>query len=125
VRLLGFKQQEELPQYYALADLFVFPTHIDPWGLVVNEAMSCGLPVLCSTAAGAAFDLIRPGVNGYTFDPTNVTVIKELLVEMLSDPDKAAAMGRQSQTLIASHTPEKCAEGMAQAILSARERRNA
>ncbi len=48
IHFAGFAQRELLPAYYALADAFVFPTHTDPWGLVVNEAMACGLPVISS-----------------------------------------------------------------------------
>ena len=65
--MVGFAQREQLPAYYALADVFVFPTHTDPWGLVVNEAMACGLPVISSDAAGCAADLVESGWNGRVF----------------------------------------------------------
>ena len=60
---------EQLPLYYVLADALVLPSRIEPWGLVVNEALACGTYVLCSRRAGAAYDLIRPGWNGELFDP--------------------------------------------------------
>ena len=70
----GFHQQEELPKYYALADVFIFPSLQEVWGLVINEALASGLFVLCSKYAGAAYDLINND-NGRIFDPYNVREI--------------------------------------------------
>ena len=60
----GFVQREQLASYYALAEVFVFPSHTDTWGLVVNEAMACGLPVISSDAAGCTADLVEDNWNG-------------------------------------------------------------
>jgi len=83
----GFHQQDELPKYYALADIFILPSFEEVWGLVVNEALSGGLYVLCSKYAGAAYDLINKN-NGVIFDPNNieemVNYIKECKVNILS-----------------------------------------
>lgn len=67
----GFHQQEELPKYYALADVFVLPSFEEVWGLVVNEALASGLYVLCSEYAGAGYDIITEE-NGKIFDPSNI-----------------------------------------------------
>ncbi|MGB9880937.1 MAG: glycosyltransferase family 4 protein, partial [Anaerolineae bacterium] len=77
----GFKQQPELPRYYALADVLVLPSIKEVWGLVVNEALATGLYVLCSNCAGAAYDLIREGWNGRTFDPYDVDQLAALIRE--------------------------------------------
>jgi len=77
----GFKQQAELLQYYALADALVLPSTTEVWGLVVNEALASGLYVLCSNRAGAAYDLIKEGWNGRTFDPYNVDQLADLIRE--------------------------------------------
>ncbi len=77
VAFLGFKQQTELPKYYAQADVFVFPTFQDPWGLVINEALAAGLYVLCSKYAGAA-ELINEN-NGLVFSPDNIEELKNIL----------------------------------------------
>ena len=61
----GFAQRDQLAAYYALAEALVFPTLSDPWGLVVNEAMACGLPIIASDAAGCVADLVQDGENGY------------------------------------------------------------
>jgi len=66
-----FHQQEELPKYYALADIFIFPSFYDVWGLVVNEALASGLFVLCSKKVGAGFDLVNDK-NGLIFNPNNI-----------------------------------------------------
>ena len=69
VRFLGFLNQSQLPSAYCAADLFVLPSLFEPFGLVVNEAMLCGLPVAVSDRVGARFDLVRPDENGYVFPP--------------------------------------------------------
>ena len=74
----GFRQQNELSRYYALADVFILPTFEDVWGLVVNEALASGLYVLCSKYAGAAYDLIN-NENGMIFNPNNIDEIAELI----------------------------------------------
>lgn len=77
----GYKQQAELPRYYALADVLVLPSTTEVWGLVVNEALASGLYVLCSDRAGAAYDLITEGWNGRTFDPYSGDQLAELIRE--------------------------------------------
>ena len=83
----------ELPAYYAAANFFVFPTLLDVWGLVVNEAMASGLPVLCSKYAGCAEELIIPGQTGDVFDPADTAAFSELLAQWLqtahATPDPA------------------------------------
>jgi len=75
----GFQQQEMLPKYYALADIFILPSFEEVWGLVVNEALASGLYVLSSKYAGASYDLIKEGWNGEIFDPYKVEEIVDLI----------------------------------------------
>ena len=89
----GFRQQEELPRYYAAADIFVFPTRTDPWGLVLNEAMSCALPVIASAAAGAVDDLVKPGVNGFVHMPGDIDALAQHIETLLNSPDMRQNMG--------------------------------
>jgi glycosyltransferase involved in cell wall biosynthesis len=74
----GFRQQDELPKYYALADVFILPSFEEVWGLVVNEALASGLYVLCSKYAGAAYDVIN-NKNGMIFAPENIEEITNLI----------------------------------------------
>ncbi len=112
----GFVHQEELPLYYAVADVFVLPTHSDPWGLVLNEAMACKLPIISSDVAGAAHDLISHGENGYIFKKGNILKLTAYLEDILSDEQKRIRMGQRSFDIIKNYSPSKCAQGFIQAI---------
>ncbi len=118
VRFEGVRSQQDLPRYYGIADVFVFPTHSDPWGLVLNEAMCAGLPVICSTAAGAAADLVRPGHNGFVHEPGDVETLKGHMLTVLGDDGLRRSMGTASREIIASFSPAKMAQGFKEAVLS-------
>ena len=106
----GFQQKPELPRYYALADVFVFPTLGDPYGLVVDEAMACGLPVISTAAAGEIRDRVEEGVNGYIVPPEDSVALAERMLHLVQTPDLIAQMGVVSHEKIQGHTPEKWAE---------------
>ena len=113
----GFKQLGELPPYYALASGFVLPSVSESWGLVVNEGMACGLPVLVSNRCGCATDLVEEGKNGYTFNPYDVSEISQRLSELasLGEPERES-MSLRSQELIAGYRPEIWAEELADCV---------
>jgi glycosyltransferase involved in cell wall biosynthesis len=106
----GFKQKPELPRYYALADVFVFPTLGDPYGLVVDEAMACSLPVISTCAAGEIRDRIEEGVNGYIVPPEDSAALAERMLQLAQNPALRARMGQVSADKIQGHTPEQWAE---------------
>ncbi len=116
VHFPGFIQRDELPSYYSLAECLVLPTHSDTWGMVVNEAMACGLPVICSSVAGCAADLIRN--NGRTVASCDVLQLRKAMLEIASDPELRKFMAEQSRILIRKYSPECCADGIAEAVLS-------
>jgi glycosyltransferase involved in cell wall biosynthesis len=118
VRFPGFVQRDELASYYGLAECLVFPTHSDPWGLVVNEAMACGLPVICGHAAGCAADLIRS--NGRLVAARNVFQLASAMQEIASDTALRLKMSHESAKIIQLYSPELCAAGIAEAALSCR-----
>lgn len=68
----GFVKYTELPMYYGISDLFVHPSNNEPWGVSVQEAMACGLPVITSNFVGAGYDLISEGKNGYKYEFGNI-----------------------------------------------------
>lgn len=111
VHMPGYLPYTQLPKYYALADVFVHPAPDEPWGVSVNEAMACGVPVVASNAVGAAVDLVDEGVTGHTFAAGDWQALAAKLTEM-SDIDVAsmrnACIGKMqhwsySQTMAAFH----------------------
>ncbi len=120
IRFPGFIQRENLARYYALADALVLPTHTDPWGLVVNEAMACGLPIICSDVAGCIPDLVEEGSNGFVTPVGNIETLARVLRELASHPQIIREMGENSRKRILHFSPEICASGIAEAAFSAK-----
>ena len=111
----GFAQRDQLAAFYALAEVLVFPTLSDTWGLVVNEAMACGLPIIASDVAGCVADLVHDGENGYVVPSAQVDKLTEAMAAFARDPQLASRMGQRSATLIEAFSPECCAAGLATA----------
>jgi glycosyltransferase involved in cell wall biosynthesis len=122
VQVLGFAHRERLAAYYALADVFVFPTHTDPWGLVVNEAMACGLPVISTDAAGCIADLVEDRWNGRIVPASDVAQLTSAMDELARDAEMRSLMGERSRERIQQYSPEAWAAGMAGAALPYRRR---
>jgi len=113
VLLPGFKQYPDLPAYYGLASAFIHASTTEQWGLVVNEAMASGLPVLVSNRCGCAQDLVREGVNGFTFDPYNVEEMANVMLRLTETPKhRLTEMGDASRQLISAWGPERFARGL-------------
>lgn len=111
----GFIHREDLAGFYGLAEALVLPTHSDPWGLVVNEAMACGLAVVVSSVAGCARDLVEDGWNGYVVEPRDPHMLRSAVESLLSDSEKRQQMGLRSSARIRDYTPRACAAGLASA----------
>lgn len=107
VRFLGFLNQSQLPSSYRSADLFALPSLFEPFGLVVNEAMLCGLPVAVSDRVGARFDLVRPAENGYIFPAGDVDALAAILREILPDLEKRARMGAAARRRMETWSPRE------------------
>jgi glycosyltransferase involved in cell wall biosynthesis len=103
---------QEVPIYLSLSDVLVLPSYSEPWGLVVNEAMACGLPVLVSEKCGSAYDLVQSGVNGFTFSPLDVKEISENLLKFMNDEVDIAEMAKASKKIIQEYSPENVAKEM-------------
>lgn len=114
----GFVQREELAILYALSEALVLPTHSDPWGLVVNEAMACGLPIVVTNVAGCSADLVEDGGNGYIVPPWNPERLKAALDSLTKSPELRRQMSARSTERIREYSPEACAAGLAAAALS-------
>ena len=115
--LPGFVPRDRLPLYYSTADVFVLPTWHDSWGFVVNEAMASGLPVVVSSVAGAARDLVHDGENGFVYPVRDVERLRSALHTILSRRGLRERMGQASRKIIEKFSPEGSAAAMAGAIL--------
>ena len=114
VRLPGFKQYDELPVYYALAKAFVHASTTEQWGLVVNEAIASGLPVIVSNRCGCVAELVQG--NGFTFEPTDEHELGSRLLQMASlSDDERRRLGDASYRIAANFAPERFGEGLEQA----------
>ncbi len=116
VTLTGFMQMDSLPAYYALASALVHPAHKDTWGLVVNEAMAVGLPVVVSRQTGCVNDLVREGENGYTFDSSDLDALTQLLGQLHASRSTLPAMGDESVSIISAWNLDRFASGLMHAL---------
>jgi glycosyltransferase involved in cell wall biosynthesis len=116
IRMLGFKNQSELPRYFDLCDVFILPSIHEPWGLIVNEVMSAGRAVVVSDDVGCEADLVEQGVNGFTFPKQNVDALSDILRRFVHDPLLAAELGEQSRRIIARYSFDECVRGLRQAL---------
>ncbi|WP_228056241.1 glycosyltransferase family 4 protein [Microcoleus sp. LEGE 07076] len=123
VNWVGWVDYGNLGAYFQLADIFVFPTFEDVWGMVVPEAMVFGKPVLCSNGA-ASCELVVSGENGYIFDPNNPQELADRMQVFLDNPDLIESMGERSRQLISHKTPESAARGYVEVTSFLRGRSN-
>ncbi len=114
VQLVGFKQKEEIFEYYKAADLFVLPTREDIWGLVINEAMACGLPVISTNMCLGAVELIENGINGYIVPVNNSNELTEAMKKLLCVD--SSVIGIVNLQKITNYTYENVIKSHIQAI---------
>ncbi|MFM8830542.1 MAG: glycosyltransferase family 4 protein [Spartobacteria bacterium] len=114
----GFRQIGELPSFYAGAGAFVHPALEEPWGLVINEAMASGLPVLSSRNVGAAEELVVEGKTGLFFDPRSSESIGQCLFKMFSlSEEQRSLMGAAARELVERKAPVRAfGEGLAKLL---------
>jgi glycosyltransferase involved in cell wall biosynthesis len=110
---LGWVAYETLGKYFGVADVFVFPSLEDTWGMVILEAMVLGKPVICSKWAGAK-ELVKDGENGYVIDPYDTPQLASAMANFFLNPKLANRMGTRSKEIIAHHTPDKASTFLAQ-----------
>ncbi|NET48525.1 MAG: glycosyltransferase family 4 protein, partial [Merismopedia sp. SIO2A8] len=106
IEFAGFQAPECLPQFFHHADLFILPSRYDGWGVVVNQALGAGLPIICSDAVGAAHDLVEPGVNGDVFPAGDSTALFEALRHYIDQPDRLQQASQSSWKKSKDWTPQ-------------------
>jgi glycosyltransferase involved in cell wall biosynthesis len=116
VHLPGFLQQNELLPYFAHTSCFIHASIQEQWGLVVNEAMAAGLPVLVSNRCGCFEDLVIEGVNGFGFDPENSQQLTDLMLKVSSGEVDLAKMGHAALEHIQKFSPDYFGQGLMQAV---------
>ena len=124
VRFVGSVDYDVMHRYYRAADVFVIATLEDNWSLVVPEAMACALPILSSRYNGCCPELVRPGRNGYIFDPMQPASLAALFSTCCARSSDLSSMGRESQRIVSDYTPEAAAKEILRACVMATGRRS-
>jgi glycosyltransferase involved in cell wall biosynthesis len=106
IEYAGFQPPGELPRFFCRANLFVLPSRHDGWGVVVNQAIGAGLPIVCSDQVGAGFDLVREGVNGFRFPSGDVEALSSALRTLIRDERLRVEMGAASLRIAPDISPE-------------------
>jgi glycosyltransferase involved in cell wall biosynthesis len=116
-RFHGLRPAEDVAELLGVADGLLLPTKREAWGLVLNEAMACGVPVVASPWAGATRDLIEDGVTGYVVEPSDIGKLAEIMSRLISDDPACRAVGRAGAAAVRSKASlEKSAEGFVSAV---------
>lgn len=118
IKFVGFAQREELAVYYALAQMLILPTYSDTWGLVVNEAMACGLPVIVSSLAGCVSDLVTNDWNGKIVEPKDMESLGAAMRSVACRRKETLLMGVNSLKRIAEYSPRIWSEGIVRMLES-------
>lgn len=116
VHLPGFLQQKELLPYFAHASCFIHASIREQWGLVVNEAMAAGLPVIVSTGCGCFEDLVIEKVNGFGFDPKSSAQLSQLMLKVSKENFDRDLMRQAALSQIQKFSLERFSQGLRQAV---------
>lgn len=112
VRFIDGQAWYDVPKFMALGDVFVLPSYSEPWGLVVNEAMVYGMPVIVSNKCGSSHDLVKNNKNGYTFNPYDTDELAAIMDKFVKEPGKTKEFGEVSKEIIKKYSPEQVAQEM-------------
>ena len=116
IRFEGGVSWSKVPAYYAHANVFIFPSESETWGLVINEAMLCELPIIASELCGATPDLVEEGVTGFSFSPNNPRQLADLMMKFISKEVDSRSMGQAAFNKISYFSAETAAAQMLTAI---------
>ena len=116
IRFIGFQNQSQLPRLYAATDIFVLPAHLEPWGLVINEVMAAGLPVIVSSEIGAATDLVDGKGTGIIYPCGDLQALTSALETLLQSPTLRVEMGIKARQLINKWDVVACVSGIVAAV---------
>jgi glycosyltransferase involved in cell wall biosynthesis len=111
--LAGFKEKEEIPYYFAIADIFVFASRYDGWALVINEAFAAGLPVIASNATGAAREWIHQNVNGYLVNEPSPKQYADYIKNLIKNPELCKSMGTINLKIASENSSQQLSKNLA------------
>lgn len=118
VKITGFVSQKEISKYYTIADIFVLPSDVgETWGLVVNEAMNFGLPIIVSDMVGCGPDLVKHGENGFIFKTGSIEELSDYLEKLMLNNELRKEFGQKSREIVKNYSYQKSAENILKAIL--------
>ena len=118
VHFIDFMSPDKLKYYYLAADVFVLPTREDVWGLVINEAMACGLPIVTTDHCVAGIEMITNGVNGYVVPIENPEMLRSAIEQILSDENLRNNMASANLRMIIDYTYEVSSKDVISAIVN-------
>ncbi len=107
----GFKEPQELRKYYLASDVYVMPTREDIWGLVINEAMACALPIITSDRCTAGNELVKDDLNGYHYACENTDQLASYIKKMTEDASLRQSFSENTLSVIKDQTFENIIEG--------------
>jgi poly(glycerol-phosphate) alpha-glucosyltransferase len=113
----GFFDPKRLSQIYSQAHVFVLPSRYDGWGVVVNQALGAGLPVICTDAVGAGYDLVDDGVNGYRVPAGDAEELTSRMEDLIVQRERIPEFGAASHRLAEAFTPDQGADKWSKVLL--------
>jgi glycosyltransferase involved in cell wall biosynthesis len=116
IRYAGFHPPESLPRFFAESDVFVLPSRHDGWGVVVNQALGAGLPIIVSDQVGAGYDLVRTGENGFVFPSGDTGALLAAMQRYAESAALCATHGAASRQRAADWTPARGADRWIEAL---------
>lgn len=111
----GFIEHSRLPEFYSQAKILLLPTSGDCWGVVINEALICGVPVITTNMTAAAGELVIDGQNGYVL-PLDSELWADRICSLLKDNEKYEAFSKRAREIVSEFTFERAAQGIIGAI---------
>jgi|SRR5579871_1335331 len=119
VHFHGFVNQSTMPGIYGACDIFVLPSRNEPWGLAINEAMCAELPIVAAAEIGCVPDLVKQGLNGYTFTAGDISGLSAVLRPLVGSADGRRKMGAASREIISRWSYAEVRQGLRMALASA------
>ena len=112
ITILGFKNQSELRQIYQISNLLILPSKYETWGLVINEAMACGIPVITTNKSGASYDLIKNDLTGYIYEFGNIDDLKNKVELVLNNKKNTLKMQNYIKKKVSYYSIDKTIESI-------------